>query len=371
VALYGQMKADVAGARVRKYPNARAASLDGANIPESVYDTLIAQAHANLPTLHRYFKLRGRMLGVSDLRYYDIYPPIVKSDLRFPVDEAKRLTLDAVQPLGADYATAMSQGFGARWMDVYPQPGKRPGAYMNPGAYAVHPYLLLNYNDDYESVTTLAHEWGHAMHSYLAARAQPFFDANYSIFTAEIASTVNEALLMERMLKQARNDQERLYYLGLALEGLRLTYFRQAMFAEFEHGLHAAVEHGDTLTGESLTQRYCALLKQYHGDAEGVLKIDEPYCLEWAYIPHFYNQYYVYQYATSIAAASLFAQRILSGQPGAGEQYLDLLRAGGSDYPYDLLKRAGIDMATAAPHQALAARMNRIMDEIEAILAKK
>ncbi|HUS25410.1 MAG TPA: oligoendopeptidase F [Candidatus Binatia bacterium] len=371
VTLYGQVKADIAGARVRNHGSARAAALDANAIPESVYDTLVTQAHANLPTLHRYLKLRGRLLGLSDLRYYDMYPSIVKADLRFPVADARRLTLEALQPLGPEYVGAMEQAFGARWMDVYPHPGKRSGAYMNPGAYAVHPYLLLNYNDDYESVTTLAHEWGHAMHSHLASRAQPFLTANYSIFTAEIASTVNEALLMEHMLKHARDDHERLYYLGLALEGLRLTYFRQTMFAEFERNIHAAVERGDTLTGESLTQSYCELLKQYHGDAEGVLKIDEPYCVEWAYIPHFYGNFYVYQYATSVAAASLFAQRILSGQPGASEQYLDLLRAGGSDYPYDLLKRAGIDMATAAPHQALFARMNRIMDEIEAILGKK
>jgi len=229
----------------------------------------------------------------------------------------------------------------------------------------------MNYNEDYESVTTLAHEWGHAMHSYLANRAQPFVTAGYAIFVAEIASTFNEQLLLQRMLKNATTDDERLLYLGSALEQMRGTFFRQAMFAEFERNVHGRVDSGEPLTGASLTKTYCDILTRYHGVQDGVVAIDDAYCVEWAYVPHFYNGFYVYQYATSIAASALFAQRVSRGEPGALERYLNLLRAGGSDYPYELVKIAGVDLATPAPYQALVAQMNAVMDEIEAILAKR
>jgi oligoendopeptidase F len=256
-------------------------------------------------------------------------------------------------------------------MDVFPRPRKLSGAHMAGAAYDVHPFLLINYTGNYESVSTIAHEWGHAMHTWLANRAQPYPTSRYPIFIAEIASTCNEALLLDYVLKNAKDDDERLLYLGSALEGLRGTFFRQAMFAEFERDVHARVDKGESLTGAKLTRIYDKILKEYHGDAEGVVKIDDKYAVEWAYIPHFYNSFYVYQYATSIAASSLFAEAILKGEPGARERYLDLLKAGGSDYPYELVKRAGVDLATPAPDQALVARMNRIMDEIEAILAKR
>jgi oligoendopeptidase F len=311
------------------------------------------------------------MLGVPEMRYYDIYPPLVHTDLKFPIDVARRETLAAVAPLGADYVATMKQGFDSRWMDVYPRKGKQSGGHMNGSAYDVHPYLLVNYNDDYESFTTVAHEMGHALHSYLSNKHQPFITSDYATFIAEIASTLNEELLLDRMLKVAKNDDERLFYLGSALENLRGTYFRQVMFAEFERAMHAKVDAGESLTGESLTKMYCEILKRYHGDAQGVVKIDDPYCVEWAYIPHFYNGFYVYQYATSIAASSLFAERILKKEPGALDKYLALLKSGSSDYPYELVKTAGVDLATPAPYQAIVARMNSIMDEIEKILAKK
>jgi oligoendopeptidase F len=209
------------------------------------------------------------------------------------------------------------------------------------------------------------------MHSHLSNRAQPFVSSQYATFTAEIASILNEALLLEHALKAARSDDERLLYLGSALEGLRATFFRQVMFAEFERAIHARVDRGETLSGEKFTQIYGEILRRYHGDAQGVVKIDELYCIEWAYIPHFYYSFYVFQYATSIAAAQQFADSILKGQPGAAERYLGLLRAGGSDYPYELVKAAGVDLASPAPYRALAGRMNRIMDEIEAILARR
>ena len=371
VALFSQVKTDWFNASVRKYPSSLAAALAGGNVPEAVYRTLLAETNANLPTLHRYFKLRGRMLGLTDLRYWDIYPPMVKLEKAFPYEQAKQLTLAAVQPLGADYVADITRSFAGRYTDVYPQPGKRSGAYMSGSVHDAHPYVLLNYNDDYESVSTTAHEWGHGLHSVLANRTQPAPLAQYSIFTAEIASTLNEALLLEHMLKIAKDDDERLFYLGSALEQLRGTFFRQAMFAEFELRIHEEVEKGGALSGEEFTRLYADILRRYHGDAEGVLKIDDLVTVEWAYIPHFYRDFYVYQYATSIAASQAFAERILAGEPGAVDTYLGLLKAGGSDYPYELVKKAGVDLATPAPYRALVKRMNRIMDEIEAILAKR
>ena len=371
VTFYEQLKKDAALAKVRHYPDSLTQALDANKLPRAVYDTLVAQAELNLPTLHRYFRLRARMLGVSDMHYYDVYPPIVASDLKYPIGLSTRLMLDAVKPLGADYVQALEQGTKSGWMDVYPRPKKRSGAYMNGSVYDVHPYLLLNHNDDYESLSTLAHEWGHAMHSYLANRAQPFINAEYPTFTAEIASTTNEVLLLYHMLKIAKDDNERLLYLDSALENLRGTFFRQAMFAAFERDVHARVDQGESLTGEALTKIYGDILRRYHGDQEGVVKVDDLYTVEWAFIPHYYNRFYVFQYATSISAGNMFADEILQGVPGARERYLDILRAGGSRYPYELVKEAGVDLATPAPYQAIVARMNRIMDQIEAIAAKR
>jgi oligoendopeptidase F len=371
VNLYSQLKQNTVYAKVRKYPDSITRALDRNNIPVAVFDTLIAQTNANLPTLYRYFRLRARMLGVPQLHYYDIYPPLVKGNFKISYAEGRKLVLDAVAPLGSDYVAALTYGLDHRWMDIYPRPRKQSGAHMDGYAYDVHPYVLMNYNDDYESVTTVAHEWGHAMHSYLANKTQPFVTAAYATFVAEIASTFNEELLLHHVLKTAKTDDERLYYLGSALEQLRGTFFRQAMFAEFERNIHARVDKGEPMTGEALTKTYCDILKRYHGAQEGVVAIDDAYCVEWAYIPHFYNPFYVYQYATSIAASSLFAQRVEAKEPGALERYLDMLKAGGSNYPYELVKAAGVDLATPAPYQALVARMNSIMDEIEAILAKQ
>ena len=355
-------------AEVRGYDSALQAALDGSNIPEEVYRTLIAEVNANLDTLHRYLRLRGRLLGIDDLRYYDVYAPLVSLEGAFPLAEGKRMVLKALGPLGRDYVGVVARGFKERWMDAYPGAGKRSGAYMNGSAYDVHPFVLLNYNDDYESVATLAHEWGHAMHSYLAAHAQPYPAYQYATFTAEIASTFNEALLLEHLLAGTTSADERLFYLGRALDSIRATFFRQAQFAEFELAIHDKVERGEPLTGESLTAIYGDILRRYLGHDQGVLKVDDLYAVEWAFIPHFYGNFYVYQYATSIAAASLLVRDVLSGREGSLENYLSLLRAGGSAYPYDLLKRAGVDMATPLPYRATVARMNQIMDQIEAIL---
>lgn len=371
VALFSQMKTDWFNASTRKYPSTLAAALDADNIPEAVYRTLLAETNANLPTLHRYFKLRAQMLGISDLRYWDIYPSIVKSDKEFPLTTGKALATAAVAPLGPQYQQLFANSLAGRYTHYYPQPGKRAGAYMSGAVHNAHAYVLMNYNDDYESLSTLTHEWGHGVHSLLANAHQPSTDARYSIFTAEIASTQNEVLLLDHMLKVAQSDDERLYYLGSALENMRGTFFRQAMFAEFELAIHEMVEKGGSLSGPKLSQIYGDILRRYHGHEEGVLQIDDLVTVEWAYIPHFYRRFYVYQYATSIAAGTAFADRILAGEPGVVDTYLGLLKAGGSDHPYELVKRAGVDLATPAPYRALVARMNTIMDQIEAILAKR
>lgn len=369
--LYSTLKEHNVYAKARNYPDSITASLDANNLPRSVYDALIKSTNANLPTLHRYFKLRAKMLGITDMHYYDIYPPLVHSDLKFPIDEGKQIVLAAVAPLGPDYVKAMRQGMENRWMDVYPRPRKDPGGHMAGTAYDVHPFLLVNYQDNYESLTTIAHEWGHAMHSYYSNKNQVFANANYATFVAEIASTLNEALLLDYAVKHAKNDDEKLFYLGNALEGYRATFFRQAMFGEFEEKIHAAVDKGEPLTGEAFTKMYGDILRRYHGDAQGIVKIDDVDTMEWAYIPHFYYNFYVFQYATSVCASSLFADWILQGKAGVREKYLKMLSSGSSGYPYDLVKAAGIDMATSAPYDSMAARMNRVMDEIEAILAKR
>jgi len=368
-----QIMGDVFQARVRKFPNALAASLFPDNMPEAVYRTLVSEANAGLPTLHRYFRLRKRLLGITgDMGYQDIYPPMFTLDRepKISVDDAKRITVEALQPFGDVYLGHLKGGFAGRWMHVYPQDGKANGAYMFGSAYDVHPYLLLNHNEDYDSLSTFAHEWGHAVHTMLTKENQPFEKSNYATFIAESASIINEMLLQEYMVANAKDDNEKLYYLGEALEGARGTFYRQTMFAEFELAIHEEIEAGRALSGERMTEMYCDLLKRYHGDAEGVLKIDPTYCAEWAYIPHFYRNFYVYQYATSMAGAALFTKAILDEGARARERFLAMLRAGGSDYPYEIYKRAGIDMATPEPYRALIARMDAIMDRIEALQPK-
>jgi oligoendopeptidase F len=363
--LASKVQSNIFRAKARRYPNALQSSLSGDNVPEGVYRTLIAETTKGLPVLHRYFRLRQRLLKLPDMHYYDIYPPVTSSDLKFSVDDARRLTLAAVQPLGQPYVDLLAKSTASPWADYLPRKGKESGAYMNPGAYDVHPYLLLNHTDDYDSVSTFAHEWGHGMHSLLAKQAQPYEKADYATFIAEIASTLNEQLLARYMTDKATSKEEKLYYLDGLLESFRGTYFRQAMFGEFELAIHETVEKGEGLSGEKLNEMYLALLKKYHGDA---VQIDPVYASEWAYIPHFYYNFYVYQYATSIAASVFFDDQISKGGPAARDNYLGVLRAGGSDYPVDILKKAGLDMTTPAPYQALIAKFSRTLDAVEALL---
>jgi oligoendopeptidase F len=365
------VKTHVFQAKSRRYDSALDAALSGPNIPTTVYRTLIDAAHRHLPSLHRYFRLRQRMLGLDDLHYYDIYPNLVASDRTFDIDESKALTLASAAPLGDHYLALLEDGFTGTWMHVYPQQGKAPGAYMYGDVYDVHPYLLLNHNGQFNDVSTFTHEWGHAIHTMLAKEQNPYETASYATFTAEIASTTNEVLLQEYMLGQEITDDERLFYLGTALEAARGTFFRQVMFAEFELKIHEMVEAGEALSGEKMTAVYDALLRQYHGADAGVMTIDPAYAVEWAFIPHFYRNFYVFQYATSIAGGTMFAERFLTGDEQARDDYLAVLSAGGSRYAYELLQEYGIDLATDAPYDALIARMDRVMDQIEEILDRQ
>ena len=357
----------VINARLRKYATPAAASLFRVEVPEEVLRTLVAQTNAALPTLHRYFKLRQKMLKLPDLHYYDIYPNLVTSQRRYPLDESAAITLAAMKPLGDDYQDQLKLALSARTMHVRPQPGKADGAYAT-SVYGQTPYIFLNHTDNFESLVTFAHEWGHGMHSVLSQRAQPYETAGYPLVLAEIASTTNEVLLTDHMLRIAQTPQEKVFVLGQVLERLRASYFRQTMFAEFELLAHDAQQRGETVSGKRFTEMYCGLLRKYHGADAGVMAIDPLYCKEWAFIPHFHRPFYVYAYATSATAAQYFGEAILAGKPGAREAYLNVLRSGSSVPPHELLKRAGLDLTTAEPYQVLIKRMNATMDEVERLL---
>jgi len=365
-AYLSHVKADIFRKKARKYPTSLAMYLSGNNVPEAVYRSLVAETNKGLPELHRYFELRRRMLKLPDMAYYDIYPPLVQLDKKVTVPEMRTTVIEAVKPLGPEYGALFAKATAAKWMDPLPRPGKKSGAYMNPGAaYDVHPYLLLNLGENYDGMTTYAHEWGHAMHTLLANRNQLYDKSDYPIFLAEIASTCNEQLLAAYMVRQAKTKQEKLFYLGQQLEAMRGTFYRQAMFAEFELAVHDQAEAGEGLSGEKLTAIYLDLLKRYHGPK---VAIDPAYAAEWAYIPHFYSSFYVYQYATCISAASYFARSILKGGARERDNYLTVLKAGGSDYPVEILKRAGLDMASAAPYQAVIATFKETLDQAEALM---
>jgi len=368
----GQVQSDVFYAKSRKYNSALEASLDGANIPTSVYTRLVDGVNRNLPTFHRYLSLRKRMMGISELHYYDLYAPLVTSvDLTYTVEEAQKHVLAALAPLGADYAAVATRAFSERWIDMYPTPGKRSGAYSNGGAYDIHPYILMNYNGKYNDVSTLGHELGHAMHSFFSNKTQPYPLASYPIFVAEVASTFNEALLNDYMLKTMTDDAAKLSLLGNYLEGIKGTVFRQTQFAEFELRTHEMAEKGEPLTGDALSKLYAGITKKYYGHDKGVSVVDDYIQHEWAYIPHFYRNFYVFQYATAFTASAALSEKVLAGDPAATKRYLAFLSSGGSKYPIDLLREAGVDMTTDEPLELTMKKMNRVMDEMEKILAKK
>jgi oligoendopeptidase F len=363
---------DVFYAKARKYPSALSAALDANNIPVAVYQNLVDGVNANLPAFQRYLKLRKRMMGLDELHYYDLYAPLVASvTLEFPVEKAEEEIVNALAPLGPDYVAVLKKAFGERWIDLYPTPGKRPGAYSAGGAYDVHPYMLLNYNGQYSDMSTLAHELGHTLQSYLSNKAQPFPTADYPIFVAEVASTFNEALLIDHMLKSISDDATKLSLLGNYLENIKGTVFRQAQFAEFEMRTHEMAEKGQPLTGDAISALYKGITDKYYGAASGVTVVDDYVAYEWAFIPHFYRTFYVYQYATSFTASAALSERVLAGDAAARDRYLRFLSAGGSDYPIPLLQQAGVDMTTREPLDLTVKKMNRVMDEMEQILARQ
>lgn len=371
--LAGKVKGDVFYSKNRKYDSALERSLAGPNIPVSVYTTLIDQINKNLPTMHRFLDLKKRMLGVDELHYYDLYTSIVKEvDMQFSVDEAQEMLLDVFKPMGEEYVNTVKMSFDNRWIDFYPTPGKRSGAYSSGAAYHEHPYILMNWNDDYNALSTLAHELGHTMHSYFSNKTQPFQYSDYATFVAEIASTMNENLLNDYMVKNAKSDEEKLFILGSYLELLRTTIFRQVSFAEFEWKIHKKIENGEPLTGEKMSDIYWDIVKRYYGHDEGVMVVDDYIRYEWAYIPHFINYtYYVYQYSTSIIYATAFAEKVKAeGQP-AVDNFYEILKGGSSDYPIELIKKAGLDPLSSEAFDLTMQRMNEVMDQIEEILDKK
>jgi oligoendopeptidase F len=365
------VKKDMFYMKARHYPSCLAAALDGNNIPVEVYHSLVANVRASLGTFHRYLMLRRSVLGIDTLHYYDLYAPLIKEvDLTFTYDQAKEHVLASLHPLGEEYVAVATRGLAERWVDVYPNEGKRSGAYSQGGVYSVHPYMLLNFNGKYDDMSTLAHELGHTMHSHLANATQPYPTSQYSIFVAEVASTFNEALLLDHMLKSIDDDSVRLALLGNYLDGLKATVFRQTQFAEYELRIHEIAERGESLTGDLLSTLYGRIAGEYYGQEKAVCIVDDDIGVEWASVPHFYYNFYVYQYATSFTASAALSEEVLGGAAGARERYLNLLRAGGADYPMALLRKAGIDMTTRHPFDLTMRKMNRVMDEMEAILKR-
>jgi len=370
--LNGEVQKVLFYAKARKYNSALEMALDGPNIPTAVYTRLVDGINRSLPTFHRYLKLRRQMLGVDQLHYYDLYAPLVGSlTLEFPPEEAQKQVMAAMAPLGPEYVSVLQRAFKERWIDLFPNEGKRSGAYSNGGAYDVHPYMLINYNGKYTDVSTLAHELGHTMQSYFSNKTQPYPLANYPTFVAEVASTFNESLLIDYMLKQIKDDHVRLELLGNYLEGIKGTVFRQTQFAEFEVRMHEMGQKGEPITGEALSKLYMDITKKYYGHDQGVCIVDDYIANEWSYIPHFYRDFYVFQYATSFTASEALAEKVKAGDENAKKRYLTFLSAGGSKYPIDLLKDAGVDMTTDEPLDLTMRAMNRVMDEMERLLAKK
>ncbi|MDC3417198.1 oligoendopeptidase F [Aquibacillus salsiterrae] len=344
--LSGAVKKDNFYAKIRNYDSARQSALNNNNIPEEVYDNLVEAVNERLPLLQRYVALRKKVLQLDELHMYDLYTPLIKDvTMKFSYEEAQEYILKGLAPLGEEYVSKLKEGFEQRWIDVEENKGKRSGAYSS-GAYGTNPYILMNWQDNINNLFTLAHELGHSLHSYYTRENQAFRYGNYSIFVAEVASTCNEALLNEYMINHTTDEREKIFLLNHFLEGFRGTVFRQTMFAEFEHDIHIKAQNGEALTADKLTELYYELNKKYFGDD---LIVDEEIGLEWARIPHFYYNYYVYQYATGYAAATSLASQILKEKEPAVERYLNFLKAGSSDYPIEVLKRAGVDMAEKSP----------------------
>lgn len=363
--LSAQVKKLVFNAKARKYNSTLEASLDSTNVPVSVYKNLIEAVHDNMGYMHKYVKLRKKLLKKDELHMYDLYTSIVPTaDKEIPFSEAKKTVLEAVKPLGEEYQSILKSGFDNRWIDVYENEGKRSGAYS--AGMLVHPFVLLNYKECLKSEFTLAHEMGHALHSYYSNHTQPTCYRNYKIFVAEVASTCNEALLMEHLLSKTEDKMERAYLINYFLEQFRTTLYRQTMFAEFELKINEMVENGKTLTADSLCELYRKLNIEYYGDD---IIVDHEIDMEWARIPHFYYNFYVFQYATGYSAAIALSRKILKEGESAVKDYIDFLKGGCSKPPIDLLKGAGVDMTTKEPVNEALKLFGELIDELDELLA--
>lgn len=358
------VKQSIFYAKARRYPSDLAAALDGSHIPTDVYDNLIEAVHESLPLMHRYVKLRKKMLGVEELHMYDLYVPMAaEAEKKISFEEAKTMVLEGLKPMGEEYAELLREGFTQGWIDVYENQGKRSGAYSW-GAYGTHPYVLLNYQENLNHVFTLAHEMGHALHSWYSDENQPYIYAGYKIFVAEVASTCNEALLIHHLLETGTDKKEKAYLINYFLEQFRTTLYRQTMFAEFEKITHELQEKGETLTADRLCEIYYGLNREYFGKD---ICIDREIEMEWARIPHFYTPFYVYQYATGFSAAIALSGRILKEGLPAVEDYKKFLRGGSSMYPLDLLRMAGVDMEQKKPVEDALKIFAQYLDEMEGL----
>ena len=353
-------------AKVRNYKSAREAALAANFVPESVYDNLVSAVRKHLPLLHRYLALRSKILGIPDLKMYDVYTPLSSVEYSFTYEEALKKAEEALAVLGEDYLSRVKRAFSERWIDVYENQGKRSGAYSG-GSYDTNAFMLLNWQDNLDNLFTLVHETGHSMHSSYTRETQPYVYGDYSIFLAEIASTTNENILTEKLLKEVQDDATRFAILNNFLDGFRGTVFRQTQFAEFEHAIHQADQNGEVLTSEFLNNLYADLNQEYYG----LSKEDNPQIqYEWARIPHFYYNYYVYQYSTGFAAASALAEKIVHGSQDDRDRYIDYLKAGKSDYPLNIMRKAGVDMEKEDYLNDAFAVFERRLDEFEALVEK-
>lgn len=366
--LTGVVKNHNVSARIRNYGSAREAALANNYIPEQVYDNLVETINRYLPLLHRYITLRKKVLGLDEHHMYDIYTPLVDDvEMKYTYEEAAKTMVESFAPMGEEYQSIVQEGLNNRWVDIRENKGKRSGAYSS-GTYGTNPYILMNWQDNVDNLFTLAHEFGHSVHSYYSEKTQPFHYSGYSIFVAEVASTVNEALLNEYLLEKTSDERERIFLLNHWLDGFRGTVFRQTMFAEFEHLIHLLDQEGVALTADKLTEEYYALNEKYFGED---MVSDEEIGLEWARIPHFYYNYYVYQYATGYSAAVALSKQILTEGEEAVERYVsNFLKAGSSDYPIEVLKRAGVDMTSAEPIEKACLAFEERLNELEQLLLK-
>jgi len=366
----GNLKTNIFFARARKYKSARDASLDKNNIPLSVYDNLVDSVNQNLAPLQRWAGLKKNLLGIEKLRPFDVHVTVFNNSQEkiYPYEDSKEIVLNSLKIMGDDYLNSIQLAFDRKWIDVYETQAKKSGAYSSGTTYGVHPYVLLNWTDLLNDVFTLTHEMGHNMHSYYTGKTQPFPYANYSIFLAEVASTFNESLLLDYLTKNSESDDVKLYLLEKYLNNITSTFYRQVMFAEFEKMVYDKAESGEALTPNVLSQLYKDIYQKYWG-TEMTVSEDEEYT--WARIPHFYYNFYVYQYATGFAASEVLTKKVKTEGKPAVEKYLNFLKAGSSDYPINILKSAGVDMNSPEPVFAVSAKMNEILDEIESVLAAK